>query len=227
MDRYINTDVGIYHIESVCDYTAADGHKLYHVRCKYCGCEKDIRLFNIKQATVCRHKNRVGYFVKFQPFWQNKKLQYIFSNMKERCFNPNNKSYYWYGARGIRICSEWMENPKLFEEWSLNNGYSEGLTIDRIDVNKDYCPENCQWISMEENSRKAGKVNWITVNGVTLTGKQWADKLNIGTNAINRAIRQHGVDKTKELISAMMKEPPSTKEINHQQSWFSAYGIHT
>lgn len=225
MDKYVNTNVGIYHIESVCNYCDTSGQKLYHVKCNICGFESNMRLYNAKQATICKHKDRFGNFINFTSRWKYKKLQSIFTNMKDRCFNTENKDYDWYGGKNISICKEWLENPIVFEEWALSNGYADGLTIDRIDSNKDYCPDNCQWIPMEENSRKAGKVNWITVGEETLTGKQWSDKLGIGTNIINTAIRNYGEDKTKELIQAMLQDSPSTKNREPTQSWFSVYGI--
>jgi hypothetical protein len=68
-------------------------------------------------------------------------------------------------------------------------------------------------------------VNWIELDDKNMTGRQWADYLHIGTNTINRIIREYGLDKTKELISAMMKDPPSTKQRKSNQTWFSVYGI--
>ena len=225
MDKYVNTDVGIYHVEFACDKKDSSGQKLYHVKCNICGYENDMRIYNAKQATMCKHKDRFGNFIDFKAVWKCKKLQLIFNDMKDRCFNVNNKAYRWYGDKGIGICQNWINNPVSFEEWALNNGYADGLTIDRIDSNKDYCPDNCQWIPMEENSRKAGKVNWVTVGDETLTGKQWSNKLCIGENIINTYIRKYGEDKTKELIQAMLQDPPSTKHTKPQQSWFSVYGI--
>lgn len=166
-----------------------------------------------------------GNLIDFTSYWHNKRLQSIFHDMKDRCYNPSNKSYHWYGEKGIGIYTKWLDNPTLFEEWALNNGYVDGLTIDRIDANKNYCPDNCQWIPFEENVRKAGKVNWITIGTSTLTGKQWAEKLNIGTNVINKAIQDYGIEKTKELILAMLQESPSTKYRKPRQTWFSVYGI--
>ena len=156
---------------------------------------------------------------------ENKRIEKIFKNMQQRCYNANNKDYKWYGGRGIGIYQEWRDNPKLFEEWAINNGYNDTLTIDRIDEDKDYCPDNCQWISRAENSRKAGRVNWITVGGDTLTGKQWSAKLGIGPNIINTAIRDFGEEKTKELIQAMLCISPGEKSRKSNQSWFSVYGI--
>ena len=227
MDNYVGQDIGIYHIEFLCDHRDNDGHKLYHAKCKYCGYESDMRLSNIKHATICKHKNRVGNFIDFRSSWKNNRLNMIFKNMQDRCLNPNCKDYRWYGAKGIGIYQQWLDAPKSFEEWALNNGYADGLTIDRIESDKDYCPDNCRWITLEENSRRAGKVNWITVNGETLTGKQWAEKLGIGINIINTAIRKNGLELTIELIKAMLKDPPNKKQRKPHDAWFSIYGIHT
>ena len=225
MDKYVDTDVGIYHIEYECDKRDHDGHKLYHVKCRYCKYEGDMRLFNIKQATICKHTDRMGNLIEFQPHWSCRRLRKIFKGMQDRCFNSNHKDYRWYGAKGVNICEEWLNNPKAFEEWAINNGYSDNLTIDRINPNGDYAPDNCRWILQEENARRAGKVNWLTVDDITLTGSQWAQKLQIGINVINSTIRNYGVDKTKELIMAMLKEPVSTKQRKPTQSWLSVYGI--
>lgn len=74
-------------------------------------------------------------------------------NMKARCFNPNYEKYHRYGGRGITICEEWL-NVKNFSEWAFANGWSKGLTLDRIDNNGNYEPSNCQWVSVGKNSRK-------------------------------------------------------------------------
>lgn len=79
--------------------------------------------------------------------------------MKYRCYNPKATSYYWYGGKGIKVCDEWLGDNGFnnFAEWSLKNGYSEALTIDRIDSTKDYCPQNCQWIPMNKNRSRSSK----------------------------------------------------------------------
>lgn len=81
------------------------------------------------------------------------KLRGIWRQLKQRCGNPNNKDYRYYGARGVMVCEEW-QSFRDFEAWALDNGYQEGLTIDRIDGNGNYSPNNCQWISQKENCRK-------------------------------------------------------------------------
>ncbi len=87
----------------------------------------------------------------------NTKLYRIWASMKQRCLNSNNQAYSNYGGRGITVCAEWLDKEKgfvNFRDWSLENGYSEGLSIDRIDPNKGYNPNNCQWIILKENGRK-------------------------------------------------------------------------
>jgi hypothetical protein len=75
--------------------------------------------------------------------------------MKQRCVNPNKQHYEHYGGRGITVCDEWREDFQTFYDWAMANGYSDDLTIDRIDNDGDYEPSNCQWITQAENTRKA------------------------------------------------------------------------
>jgi hypothetical protein len=74
--------------------------------------------------------------------------------MKDRCTNPHNKSYHRYGGRGISVCDEWMNDYSAFQSWALSHGYTENLTIDRIDNDGNYTPNNCQWLTASENSKK-------------------------------------------------------------------------
>ena len=79
------------------------------------------------------------------------KLHFLRLGMIKRCYHKKYQGYKWYGGRGIRICDEWLESPKSFFEWALQNGYKEGLVIDRKDVHGNYTPENCQFITHAEN----------------------------------------------------------------------------
>lgn len=72
-------------------------------------------------------------------------------NMKARCYNEHDSKYKFYGGKGIKVCDEWKNDFNAFYTWAMANGYTDELTIDRIDSTKDYCPKNCRWITMEEN----------------------------------------------------------------------------
>lgn len=77
-----------------------------------------------------------------------------FKEMKRRCYNPKNQAYKYYGAKGITICDEWLKDRKSFNLWAIENGYKDGLTIDRIDPDKGYSPDNCQWVTFSENIKR-------------------------------------------------------------------------
>lgn len=72
--------------------------------------------------------------------------------MKSRCYNNKRKDFSCYGGRGIAVCDDWKDNFKAFYDWAMANGYADNLTIDRIDVNWCYCPNNCRWVSMKEQA---------------------------------------------------------------------------
>lgn len=82
------------------------------------------------------------------------RLSNIIRGARQRCNNPKHRNYHRYGGRGIRVCEEWENNTGAFIEWALSHGYRDDLTLDRIDNDGDYCPENCQWITAAENSSK-------------------------------------------------------------------------
>jgi len=87
----------------------------------------------------------------------NTKLFGVWNGIKQRCYNPNSKSYKTYGDRGIKVCDEWRDDFMTFHNWAIANGYKEGLTIDRIDNDGDYEPNNCRWITLQENVSKMRK----------------------------------------------------------------------
>lgn len=86
------------------------------------------------------------------------KLYKVFDGMKTRCYNKHCDRYKYYGARGIRICDEWLTDFVKFYSWAMENGYKKGLTIDRIDNDKGYSPDNCRWVDMKtQNNNKRPK----------------------------------------------------------------------
>lgn len=205
-DKYVGTTVGIYEVMFISGKNK-DGHKNYHIKCIECGYEKDAPYKDFYRARVCKHIGIDGKYRKNNGRFKNKRIFVIFNGIKKRCYNENNKTYRWYGAKGIKICDEWMDNPSSFEEWALNNGYADDLTIDRIDANRNYCPENCRWISREENSKHTSITNFIDVDGEIHSGKDWARLLGFGKNIINKYIRKYGLENTVEFIKKYRECP--------------------
>lgn len=120
--------------------------------------------------------------------------------MKQRCYNEKSHDYKFYGARGIGICDEWILNPSSFVSWAEDNGYSDYLTIDREDSNRDYSPDNCRWIPADKNTKYKSTTRTISVDGEEHTGRDWAVKLGLGVNRINEYVRKYGIENTKEFI---------------------------
>jgi len=81
-----------------------------------------------------------------------RKLYHIWCNMRRRCKKPTDRAYYLYGARGIKICSEWDNSYLIFKDWALSHNYKQHLSINRIDPHGNYCPKNCEWLTRSENS---------------------------------------------------------------------------
>ena len=103
----------------------------------------------------------------------------VWREMRQRCNNPNNRYYYMYGGKGVKVCELWANDFLAFNEWANSNGYKEGLTIDRIDGDKDYEPGNCRWVDMKVQSNNTKRNVLITINGVTKTMMQWSELLNM------------------------------------------------
>ena len=111
------------------------------------------------------------------------RLYSIWQHMKNRCRNQKSDNYKYYGGRGIAYCEEW-ETFECFEKWALENGYSENLTIDRIDPNGNYEPGNCRWITQIEQNKNTRKCVLITHNGETHTLREWGRILGIPKSTI-------------------------------------------
>ena len=108
----------------------------------------------------------------------------IWRAMRQRCNNPHCINYKAYGGKGIKVCDEW-QNPKTFAEWAFANGYSDSLTLDRIDVSKGYTPDNCRWTTAREQSRNRRSNIPITIGNTTKTLTEWCEIFNLDYRMVN------------------------------------------
>ena len=118
------------------------------------------------------------------------RLYNIWSNMKGRCHTKSCSFYEKYGGRGITVCDEWSNSFDSFWTWAMANGYRDDLTIDRIDNDGNYCPENCRWVTPKENARNRPCTVTITVDGITKTRSEWAEFIGMKPETLRSAIRR-------------------------------------
>ena len=135
---------------------------------------------------------------------RHSRLSCIFRGIKSRCYNPHHRYYAYYGGRGIKVCNEWFtphshEGFRAFKAWALENGYQEGLTIDRIDNDKGYSPDNCRWVTMLVQGNNRSYCHYITFNGVTKTLMEWSRELEIPYITLKQRLNKYGWPVEKAL----------------------------
>ena len=143
------------------------GSTLKNGESQSCGCLQ-------KELASKRHSKHSGFGTRLYNVWDS---------IRQRCNNPRNKAYHNYGGRGIKICSEWDDFDK-FREWAFANGYDDSAkhgkcTLDRIDNDGMYSPDNCRWCSMKEQSQNKRDTIRIEYNGSVRTLSEWADETGI------------------------------------------------
>ena len=153
-----------------------------------CGKEKIIDKYSVLRGitTSCgcfANEKRIKKNTKHGLFNTEKRLYGCWQDMKNRCYNKNRKKYEIYGARGIKVCDEWKNNFKNFYDWAISSGYADNLTIDRIDVNGNYCPENCRWATLKEQANNTRRNHKITLKGKTMNLCEWLKKYKISSSS--------------------------------------------
>ena len=161
--RELNIEIGQKYglltvIKRVENYVTPKGvkHSKYLCRCE-CGTEVEAigscLAHKRKESCGCLQKKR-AYEVNLKHGMAGTRLYNIWDKMKSRCYKESNNRYNRYGGRGITVCNEWKNDFQAFYDWAIANGYNDELTIDRIDVNGNYEPSNCQWLTTSENTKK-------------------------------------------------------------------------
>ena len=127
------------------------------------------------------------------------RLYGIWLNMKARCTNPNSGNHKDYLDRGIKVCEEWMDYMS-FKEWALSHGYRDDLSIDRVDNDGNYCPENCRWATQSEQMRNTRSNHLLTFNGETKTMVEWSEIYGIPYHTLKARINKYGFS-TEEALT--------------------------
>lgn len=137
-----------------------------------------------------------------------KGIFYCWERMIKRCDNPKDKRYSCYGGRGIKVCDEWYDY-NIFREWALANGYKKGLSIERNDVNGNYEPSNCSWITMKEQARNKQNTAYATYHGETKTILEWSEITGIPYKTLHARLRRSDSNYTlEEAMTLPVGTPP-------------------
>lgn len=165
------------------------GHLVWSCKCE-CGRQLTIRGSALKSG----HTLSCGCFGHEQRTihgFSRTRLFKCWDGMMRRVNYENGRAYKNYGGRGIKVCDEWSDFL-TFREWALSNGYSDSLTLDRIDVNGHYQPSNCRWITMKEQQNNRRSNHYITYQGRTQTLMQWSEEIGIDHKLLSDRITSRG-----------------------------------
>lgn len=189
------------------DYIRKNGKKVIRWKCRCkCGNIRNISATQLRsgkwKSCGCMH----DYYARINNTHHgdtHKRLHHIWLGMKARCNNEKDYHYKWYGGRGISVCEEWNNDYTAFRKWALSNGYSDKLTIDRIDTNGNYEPSNCRWVDMKTQNNNRRNNTMLSAFGKTMTLQEWSDEVGIKAKTIRgRISRGYNIERA---ISAPVK----------------------
>ena len=176
--------------------------KKWLCKCK-CGNECIVSASNLRDGHT-KHCSECGYRLtgqKKKTHGKTKtKIYYVWRGILNRCENKNFKSYKDYGGRGICVCEEWHD-AKVFFDWAYSSGYKDGLEIDRIDTDGNYCASNCRWIERQENANNKRNNKFIEHNGEVRTLAEWARFYDVNYKNLSR-----NIIKGYSLLDAVQRE---------------------
>ena len=125
-------------------------------------------------------------------------------DMKRRCYNKQNVRYNRYGGRGIKVCEEWLNNFQSFYDWAISNGYSDDLTIDRIDNDGNYEPSNCRWSTVKEQcNNRSSNIN-ITIGNATKSLMSWCEIFNVDYKKVHSRYQRNGYESIDRLFNDIL-----------------------
>lgn len=198
---------------TIIDHFKKNGRTYWHCICS-CGNKCDVSQNNLVcgKAKSCGCLNRELASARATKHGLSKtRIHRIWSGLFSRCENENFSEYHNYGARGIKVCDEWQRPDGFmnFYNWSMDNGYVDNLSLDRVDTNGDYCPENCRWATPKEQSNNTRRNVLLTYNGVTMNITQWEDSLGLRHGLIGSRKRSGWTD--EECLTIPVGQKRKTK----------------
>ena len=158
---------------------------------KSCGC---IKKEQDKINLSANHKHKMSG-TRIYETWQD---------MKRRCYNKQNARYDRYGGRGITVCDEWLNNFQSFYDWAISNGYSDDLTIDRIDNDGNYEPSNCRWSTAKEQCNNRGSNINITIGNATKSLMRWCEIFNVDYKKVYARYKRNGYEGIDRLFNDIL-----------------------
>ena len=177
------------------------GRTAFLCRCK-CGKETKVTSHSLNSGNTsscgCLHKQQLAER-NYRHGARYTRLYRIYRNMITRCYNSNTLEYKNYGGRGIIVCKEWRESFVAFKTWAENNGYSDKLTIDRIDTNGNYEPNDCRWITLKAQGFNKTNTKYFEYNGQKKCLAEWAEIFGINKPTLYNRIYNLGWDIKKAL----------------------------
>lgn len=171
-----------------------------------CGNKKSIQQTHLKSGKTkscgCIKKKNANYF-----YETNERLYNIWKGVKARCLNKNKKRYSDYGGRGIKICEEW-KNAENFIQWALENGYKDNLTLERINVNGNYEPSNCKWVTTKEQAKNKRNSKIVIYDNNEYCLSDIIERLNLENEKvkIRNYITYHKLKDVTKYLNKLMEE---------------------
>ena len=197
-NSHVGVQVGNFKIVSI----RSTNSKLttYNAKCEKCGYECYGTITSIKKRRDVDDCSLHQARPKKNKPWFSHKLAMAYHNMILRCYKRKSLKEHSYTEKGIEVCDEWRNDANEFEKWALDNGYADGLSIDRIDSEKGYSPDNCRWIPLSENEKWTSRSHRIEVDGILDTAHGWSLRLGHGPSWANHYISKGRLEELKERI---------------------------
>jgi hypothetical protein len=191
-----------------------------------CGNRSEVLAGNLKSGSIksCGCMRRERFLTHGHS---HTRLHHVWVQMKQRCYNQKDKSYKWYGEQGVSLCDDWS-HYESFYRWAMESGYEDGLTIDRIDSKGEYSPDNCRWIPLPDNARRAAE-KIITIDGCSKNYSQWDRDLRLPACTVGQWVSKHSVEYASLRISALLHPEQYTKADiqdpdRHREKYLTACG---